>query len=50
MILGVIKSGADFLENIATFSVGSFWAFFLGYFGRRLGQTIEGYLASMKKK
>ncbi|MCK4332677.1 MAG: hypothetical protein KAV40_03770 [Thermoplasmatales archaeon] len=49
-ILGFIKSGVDFLENIATISVGGFWAFFLGYFGWRLGQTIESYLASMKKK
>ena len=49
-ILGIIKSGADFLENIATFSVAGFWAFFLGYFGWRLGQTIENYFASMKKK
>ncbi len=49
-ILGFIKSGADFLENIATISVGGFWAFFLGYFGWRLGQTIESYLVSMKKK
>ena len=49
-ILGFIKSGTDFLENIATISVGGFWAFFLGYFGWRLGQTIEDYLASMKKK
>ena len=32
-ILGVIKSGIDFLESIATISVGGFWAFFLGYFG-----------------
>ena len=49
-ILGMIKSGTDFLENIATISVGGFWAFFLGYFGWRLGQTIESYLASMRKK
>ena len=49
-MLGIIKSGADFLENIATISVGGFWAFFLGYFGWRLGQTIETYLVSMRKK
>lgn len=49
-VLGIIRSGADFLENIATISVGGFWAFFLGYFGWRLGQTIENYLASMRKK
>ena len=49
-ILGFIKSGIDFLESIATISVGGFWAFFLGYFGWRLGQTIENYLISIKKK
>jgi hypothetical protein len=49
-ILGIIKSGADFLENIALISVGGFWAFFLGYFGWRLGQTIENYFASIRKK
>ena len=49
-ILGIIKSGTDFLENIATISVGGFWAFFLGYFGWRLGQTIENYFVSMRRK
>ena len=49
-VLGFIKSGVDFLENIATISVGGFWAFFLGYFGWRLGQTIENYLGSIRKK
>jgi len=48
-ILGYIKSGIDFLESIATISVGGFWAFFLGYFGWRLGQTIENYLISIKR-
>jgi len=50
MIFGFFKSGADFLENVATLSVGGFWAFFLGYFGWRLGQTIEEYLSQMRKK
>ena len=50
MVFGIIRSGVDFLESIATFSVGGFWAFFLGYFGWRLGQTIENYLISMKRK
>jgi len=38
-----------FLTDIATLSVGGFWAFFLGYFGWRMGQTIEVYLRSIKK-
>jgi len=50
MYLGYIRSGDNFLEDIATISVGGFWAFFLGYFGWRLGQTIEERFASMKKK
>jgi hypothetical protein len=40
----------QFLTNIATISVGVFWAFFLGYFGWRLGETLENYLYSIKKK
>ena len=39
-----------FLTDVATISVGGFWAFFLGYFGWRMGQTIEVYLRSIKKK
>ena len=50
MYLGFIRSGENFLEDIATISVGGFWAFFLGYFGWRLGQTIEDHFASMRKK
>ena len=49
-IWGMLQKGTGFLEDIATLSVGGFWAFFLGYFGWRLGQTIEQYLLSMKKK
>jgi membrane protein YdbS with pleckstrin-like domain len=40
----------SFLTNIATISVGGFWAFFLGYFGWRMGQTLELYFISMKKR
>jgi len=40
----------QFLTNVATLSVGGFWAFFLGYFGWRMGQTIELYLLNLKKK
>ena len=39
----------EFLYNIATISAGGFWAFFLGYFGWRLGQSIELYLIEIKK-
>ncbi|UCB58862.1 MAG: hypothetical protein JSV67_00780 [Thermoplasmatales archaeon] len=39
----------EFLRNIATISVGGFWAFFLGYFGWRMGQTIELYFHNLKK-
>jgi Trk-type K+ transport system membrane component len=40
----------DFLTNMVTLSVGGFWAFFLGYFGWRMGQTIEIYFLNLKKK
>ena len=39
-----------FLTDIATISVGGFWAFFLGYFGWRMGETVESHFKSMKKK
>ena len=38
----------QFLTNIATISVGGFWAFFLGYFGWRMGQTIETSFFKLK--
>jgi hypothetical protein len=40
----------EFLIDIVTLSIGGFWAFFLGYFGWRMGQNLEDYLAHMKKK
>ena len=40
----------NFFTNIATISIGGFWAFFLGYFGWRMGQTIEMYFYNMRKK
>jgi hypothetical protein len=40
----------QFLTDIATISVAGFWAFFLGYFGWRMGQTIEVYFLGLKKK
>lgn len=45
-----INTGTDFLTNIATISVAGFWAFFLGYFGWRLGQSIEEYFIEITKK
>jgi len=41
--LGYISTGQEFLATVATASVGGFWAFFFGYFGWRLGQSIEDY-------
>ena len=52
-LVGFLRSGQDFsnvLQNIATLSVGGFWAFFLGYFGWRMGEAVEHYLVSMKNK
>jgi hypothetical protein len=49
-IWAFINAGADFLTNIATLSVGGFWAFFLGYFGWRMGQTIEEYFTNIRIK
>ena len=40
----------DFLTQIATLSIGGFWAFFLGYFGWRMGQIIEEYYSQVRKK
>jgi hypothetical protein len=40
----------EFLINIATISVGGFWAFFLGYFGWRMGQSMEIYFFKLKNK
>ena len=39
-----------FFTNIALVSIGGFWAFFLGYFGWRMGETLENYLQSIRKK
>jgi len=47
---GYISQGDVFLANIATLSVGGFWAFFFGYFGWRLGQSLEQYFNSIRKK
>jgi len=38
------------LEQIVTLGIGGFWAFFLGYFGWRMGQTIEISIHNFKKK
>ena len=42
-------SARDFLIDMATLSIGGFWAFFLGYFGWRMGQSIEYYFTHIKK-
>lgn len=49
MIYGFYAQGPEFLQNIVTFSIGGFWAFFLGYFGWRLAQQIEEILLNFKK-
>ena len=46
----VTENKDKFLTDVATISVGGFWAFFLGYFGWRMGQTIEIYLHNIRKK
>ena len=40
----------SFLEGIATLSIGGFWAFFLGYFGWKMGEMTEEYFSKLKKK
>ena len=40
----------SFFRDIATISIGGFWAFFLGYFGWRMGQSIEMYFYNIRKK
>jgi len=39
-----------FITGIATLSIGGFWAFFLGYFGWRMGETVEASFGKIKKK
>jgi len=43
-------NSGDFLNDIAALSIGGFWAFFLGYFGWRMGQTVEDYIIHIRKK
>jgi len=43
------KNLASFLEGTLTLGIGGFWAFFLGYFGWRMGQTIEIYFHNLQK-
>jgi hypothetical protein len=47
-LYGYLNSGEEYLNTIATLSVGGFWAFFFGYFGWRLGQSLEDYLVKRK--
>ena len=49
-ILGYLSSGMEFLGTIAALSVGGFWAFFFGYFGWRIGQSIEEHFISNIKE
>ena len=52
-IYGYYVIREDFLQQIASLSVGGFWAFFFGYFGWRLGQAIEDHYINkrmIKKK
>ena len=43
-----LEAGVNFLTNVATISVGGFWAFFLGYFGWRMGQIVEESFKKVK--
>jgi len=47
---GYLTAGEEFLTNVVTISVGGFWAFLFGYFGWRLGQSIELYFIKLRKK
>jgi hypothetical protein len=49
-VYGYLSTGQEFLTTVATLSVGGFWAFFFGYFGWRLGQSIEEYFLEISKK
>jgi len=48
--LGTEDQGKWLIDNVVLVSVAGFWAFFLGYFGWRMGQTIENYLIHRWKK
>ena len=41
---GFYIQGFAFLDGIVTLSVGGFFAFFMGYFGWRLAESMEGWL------
>ena len=43
ILIGIFTGGSEYIQNIVTISVGGFFAFFLGYFGWRLGQVVEEY-------
>jgi quinol-cytochrome oxidoreductase complex cytochrome b subunit len=46
---GYLTSGEEFLTQIIALSVGGFWAFFFGYFGWRLAESIEEHF-NIKKR
>jgi hypothetical protein len=47
---GYFVSGDEFVQNIATLSVGGFWAFFFGYFGWRMGESLEKHFSFRRNK
>jgi quinol-cytochrome oxidoreductase complex cytochrome b subunit len=49
-VWGYIAAGDEFLTNIATISVGGFWGFLFGYFGWRIGQSIEEFFNKRFRK
>jgi hypothetical protein len=46
---GLWLKGAEFFETVVNFSVGGFFAFFMGYFGWRLAEVIEDWLRKKEK-
>ena len=40
-VYGFYSQGLGFLDNVVTLSVGGFFAFFMGYFGWRLAESME---------
>ena len=43
-VWGFWQKGISFFDDVATLSVGGFFAFFMGYFGWRLAELIEQWL------
>jgi len=49
IIWGFWFKGNEFFEQVITFSVSGFFAFFMGYFGWRLAEIIEEWLRKKGK-